>query len=130
MLSLDTFERRTVTSPAAPAVDTDPMFSPDGRTIAFVRSRSFGLGDLYLVPAGGGSPTRLTFDDTHFVGALAWTPNGTSIIFAADRAGLRGCGESPWQAAGSSDYRSAASHPAIPRSMRPVVGWRTSNSTT
>jgi Tol biopolymer transport system component/DNA-binding winged helix-turn-helix (wHTH) protein len=90
VLSLDTFERRTVTSPAASVFDANPMFSPDGRTIAFVRYRSFGLGDLHLVPAGGGSPTRLTFDDTHFAGALAWTPNGTSIIFAADRGGSAG----------------------------------------
>src|SRR6476659_6292038 len=37
-----------------------PRFSPDGRWIAFSSNR-YGNNDVFVVPATGGSPRRLTF---------------------------------------------------------------------
>ncbi len=58
-----------------------PTPSPDGSLIAF----SY-MGDLWTVPAEGGTASRLTiheaYDDTP-----KWSPDGTSIAFASDRAG-------------------------------------------
>jgi Tol biopolymer transport system component len=87
VLSLDTFERRALTSPTLPLFDALPAFSPDGRTVAFVRYRNVSLGDIYLIPAEGGAPTRLTHDDARLWGSFAWTPDGKSIVFAGNRAG-------------------------------------------
>ena len=42
------------------ARDIAPVFSPDGKTIAFASDR-FGNYDIYLMPTAGGEPTRLTF---------------------------------------------------------------------
>src|SRR5438046_8156278 len=37
-----------------------PRFSPDGRWVAFSSNR-YGNNDVFVVPAAGGSPKRLTF---------------------------------------------------------------------
>ena len=38
------------------------------------------------MPAAGGEPTRLTFDDT-FAGRPAWTADGRELVFSSDRGG-------------------------------------------
>ncbi len=42
------------------AVESDPYFSPDGKTIAFSSNRS-GMTAVYIVSVEGGTPTRLTW---------------------------------------------------------------------
>jgi Tol biopolymer transport system component/DNA-binding winged helix-turn-helix (wHTH) protein len=86
LLSLETFSQRVLTSPPASMFDDVPAFSPDGRSIAFVRHRNPFIGDLFTMPVEGGAPTRLTRDDAMIVGQLAWSPDG-QIIFSSDRAG-------------------------------------------
>jgi gamma-glutamyltranspeptidase len=63
----------------ATVVEREPAWSPDGRQIAFAADRGDGF-DLYLVPADGGVPQRLTFlpDDER---SPAWTPDGR-LVFA------------------------------------------------
>jgi Tol biopolymer transport system component/DNA-binding winged helix-turn-helix (wHTH) protein len=63
-------------------VDTSPMYSPDGRWIAF--QRNISLSDLWRVPAAGGKPERLTRLRINIYG-LAWTPDSQSIVFAGYR---------------------------------------------
>jgi Tol biopolymer transport system component/DNA-binding winged helix-turn-helix (wHTH) protein len=58
--------------------DLSPMYSPDGKWIAFHRNVS--LSDIWRVPATGGTPERLTNLRTN-VYSLAWTPDGGSIVF-------------------------------------------------
>src|SRR5215831_5033439 len=43
------------------AHDINPVFSPDGRSIAFSSNRH-GSYDVFVAPAVGGKPKRLTFD--------------------------------------------------------------------
>ncbi|PCI61761.1 MAG: peptidase S41 [Kordiimonadales bacterium] len=60
-----------------------PVFSPDGKTIAFSAVYDGNL-DVYTVPTEGGQPTRLTFHpggDT----AVGWTPDGKSVLFTSRR---------------------------------------------
>jgi Tol biopolymer transport system component/DNA-binding winged helix-turn-helix (wHTH) protein len=116
VLSLETFDRRVLTSARAPANDAIPAFSPDGQSIAFVRNRHYSLGDIYVVPAHGGSATRLTNHDATIRGQLAWTPDGRFIVFSSDRDGSEALWRVP--AAGGPSERLAvggesATEPAI-----------------
>jgi Tol biopolymer transport system component/predicted Ser/Thr protein kinase len=83
LLSLDSLEKRRVTSPPAGLLgDSTPAFSPDGKTLAFFRWVTVGPADVYLVPASGGEAKRLTFDGRSCRG-LAWTADGRGIVFSS-----------------------------------------------
>ena len=63
-------------------VDMSPVYSPDGRWIAF--QRNISLSDLWRMPATGGRPERLTRLRVNIHG-LAWTPGAKSIVFGGYR---------------------------------------------
>ena len=68
-----------------PAMSFGPVFSPDGRQIAFSMANE-GNTDIYVVGAGGGFPQRVTTApgiDT----APSFSPDGRSIAFESDRGG-------------------------------------------
>lgn len=65
------------------AHDVNPVFSPDGKWIAFSSNR-FGQYDVFVVPAVGGKPKRLTFDSAPDM-VTGWTPDGKGIVFSAPR---------------------------------------------
>jgi tricorn protease len=74
-------EAKRLTSGAG--VETDPIFSPDGNTVAFTGQYD-GNEDVYVVPASGGEPKRLTYhpgSDT----AVGWTPDGKRVLFRSGR---------------------------------------------
>ncbi len=57
-----------------------PRFSPDGTKIGFTGNYD-GNSDIYVLPVGGGVPTRLTHHpDTDRM--LGWYPDGDSVLFA------------------------------------------------
>src|SRR5207302_10963800 len=65
------------------AHDILPVFSPDGRWLAFSSNRH-GNYDVFVVPVQGGKPRRLTFDSaTDFV--QGWSPDGKQILFSSNR---------------------------------------------
>jgi Tol biopolymer transport system component len=84
LLSLETGDRTQLTT--AQLDDNSPAFSPDGREIVFTRWVSYYVSDLYVVPASGGEPKRLTFDSRLNRGAV-WMPDGRSIVFSSERDG-------------------------------------------
>ena len=58
-----------------------PAISPDGQTIVFSYK-----GDLYKVPAAGGTAVALTMHEAHDYMPV-WSHDGKSIAFASDRYG-------------------------------------------
>ncbi len=60
-----------------------PRFSPDGKWIAFSSNR-YGNNDVFIVPAAGGTPRRLTFH-TGNDDVVAWARDSQSVIFRASR---------------------------------------------
>jgi Tol biopolymer transport system component/C-terminal processing protease CtpA/Prc len=84
---------RQLTSNAA--YDAYPVWSPDGKKLAFASSREGSL-DVYVMNATGGSPVRLTThssdevpmtfsDDSHVLFSAALMPTAQSNIFAGGR---------------------------------------------
>jgi Tol biopolymer transport system component len=65
---------------ADPAYDRRPLFSPDGRYLAFVSSRSGG-GDVYLLTLVSGELRRLTWDDG-LDQLEAWSPDSRWVYFS------------------------------------------------
>ena len=64
-------------------IETDPMFSPDGNTIAFTGEYDGNI-DVYTVPTTGGIPKRLTYHPTPD-SVRGWTPDGRQILFESYR---------------------------------------------
>ena len=58
-----------------------PIWSPDGKQIAFASDR-YGNFDIFMMPSGGGNAQRLT---THSANELpsAFTPDGKQVLFSA-----------------------------------------------
>jgi tricorn protease len=63
------------------AYDGDPIWSPDGKQIAFATDRN-GNFDIYLVPTEGGAPQRITTNSATEI-PLAFSPDGKEIYFSA-----------------------------------------------
>ena len=63
------------------AYDFKPVWSPDGRYIAFASDRC-GNFDIYILPIGGGEPKRLTYNSANEP-PNSFTPDGKFILFSA-----------------------------------------------
>src|SRR5690242_21610268 len=61
------------------ARDVFPRFSPDGRWIAFSSDR-YGNYDVFVMPATGGAPRRLTFH-TGNDEVVGWTRDSQHVVF-------------------------------------------------
>jgi dipeptidyl aminopeptidase/acylaminoacyl peptidase len=73
----------------APDTASYPIWSPDGRAIAYVEGGpielfSYGTRHLALVPAAGGAPRVLTAALDRNVGNPVWSPDGKSLRFIVE----------------------------------------------
>jgi Tol biopolymer transport system component/DNA-binding winged helix-turn-helix (wHTH) protein len=68
-------------------VDGAPVFSPDGRRVAFLRSHSDSVGDVFVVDIADGRVQRLTEDNADVMG-LTWSDQGRALVFSSNRAGM------------------------------------------
>ena len=93
IVSADGGEARPLTR--HPAHDTRPVWSPDGKTIAFASARH-GNFDVFLVDAGGGRERRLTFHSSNDTPSC-FTPDGARVVFSSSRLDApASCLGSPW----------------------------------
>jgi Tol biopolymer transport system component len=65
-----------------------PSWSPDGRRIAFVSTRSGAL-EVHVMNADGTDVVQITHSRA-FVRDVNWSPDGTRIVFSSGAAGLTG----------------------------------------
>ena len=61
--------------------DSQPNYSPDGKSIAFVSDRD-GADNLWLINADGSGPRPLTRDKQNLFASPAWTPDGAFVLAA------------------------------------------------
>ena len=100
LLSVETSEKRRLTSPPLGSSDYTPAFSPDGRFLAFARVKGTNTPDILLLPLSSsfqpqGEPKLLASPRSAFFG-IAWTLDGREIIISA---GSRGSSGSLWRIA-------------------------------
>lgn len=68
------------------AYESNPVWSPDGKKIAFSSNRN-GNNDVFIMPAIGGEATRLTTNSYGEV-PTSFTPSGDEILFTSSRTSL------------------------------------------
>jgi len=64
-------------------IETSPVFSPDGKTIAFTGQYD-GNTDVFVVAVSGGVPKRLTYHPAPDA-AIAWSPDGKQLLIRSTR---------------------------------------------
>lgn len=84
-IGIDGTGERQITDPSFP--DHEPTVSPDGKTIAFVKTRKNNEA-IFTIPSGGGRP-RLLIDLPSDDDDPEWAPDGRRIVFTSNR---NGCG--------------------------------------
>jgi len=78
-ISIDTGERKKLTNPPGLQSDFNPRFSPDGETLAFLRSTSLFNNSVYWMKMPDGDPHRVG-DRTWFAYSLDWLGDGKSLV--------------------------------------------------
>ena len=90
LLSVVTGQKHRLTSCPTPLLrDSDPAFSPDGRTLAFTRALTYSFSSLYLLSLSPdlrpvGEPRRLDSLPPK-VSQPVWTPDGREIFFSTGK---------------------------------------------
>ena len=69
-------------------IESSPVFSPDGKTIAF-SAQYDGNTDVYVIPVEGGVPKRLTWHPSPDL-VRGFTPDGKGVLFISSRAVFTG----------------------------------------
>ena len=65
-------------------LETDPVISPDGKTLVFTGEYE-GVPELYAMPMEGGVPKRLTYDfDSYYLHPTGWTRDG-KLLYRSSR---------------------------------------------
>lgn len=80
LVSIDGKTVRQLTN--SPKGDSQPRWSPDGKTIAFISSRE-GAPQIYLIAVGGGEARKLTNISTGATGPV-WSKDGKWLLFSSN----------------------------------------------
>jgi len=72
----------------SPVYDSHPVWSPDGKKIAFISNRDYHFS-LYVMNADG-SNSHLVTDKVLELGEPAWSPDGARVAFSAGKRGTFG----------------------------------------
>ncbi|MEO1205003.1 MAG: Tol-Pal system beta propeller repeat protein TolB [Pseudomonadota bacterium] len=77
-MDINSKRKRRLTD-AGKSIDTGPSYSPDGQQLVFESDRE-GTQQLYVIPAAGGAPRRISFGRGRY-STPVWSPRGDYIAF-------------------------------------------------
>ena len=92
LVSLNDGKRVQITRPTPGTQgDAAPAFSPDGKTLTFLRFEGSNIDDVYALPMNSNSseiatPRQITRDNS-FIADYAWMPNGRELAVNSQRSG-------------------------------------------
>ncbi len=116
LLSLSDLTRRTLTTPQPRGEgDIEPAFSPDGRSVAFIRINELQEQDAYIVSTDGGRVQKLDMEGER-VSGIDWMSQNEMIVLATSKSGY-----GVWRVSMDSNERIPLSKPRGP-AQRPSVG--------
>ncbi len=94
--SLATGEKRCLTTPptGGDSGDIALALSPDGKTVAFIRSSTISRDEICTIEVSGNHLKQLTHDGQSIANHLMWAADGQYIIFDSSRDGGTG---RPWR---------------------------------
>jgi Tol biopolymer transport system component/DNA-binding winged helix-turn-helix (wHTH) protein len=85
-LDIETGAARDVTRPTPDSLgDSDPLASPDGRSVVFRRNISHGVQEIHLADARTGAERALTRGWKAM--GYAWAPDGRTLFYTTNRGG-------------------------------------------
>jgi Tol biopolymer transport system component len=67
--------------------DSNPAFSADGKSVAFIRAVSSGVDDIFIRRIDSDEPAKAITTDKRYVISLGWSADGSYILFSSNRAG-------------------------------------------
>lgn len=120
LLALENSAVHRITTPPPVVEDWGPSFSPDGKSVMFVRNRQIGVPDeIWIVPVTGGEGVRLLSERGRIASPPQWSFDGRSVIFSSNRTGHPGLWrallDAPDTAVQISEAGSPAWDPAVSR---------------
>jgi dipeptidyl aminopeptidase/acylaminoacyl peptidase len=111
------------------AAESQPHYSPDGRTIAYVATADpatwAGETDVYVVPSEGGAPRKLAETFDRRPGLLGWSADGKRVLFQETRGTIGRISALPLDGGPPVDVDSGDRHCSLPRlnSTRTMLGF-------
>ena len=86
-LSLKSLQTKILTLPPNSSDgDYCPIYSPDGKHIAFVRGTDAAVRNLFMINADGTGLRALTVH-SHTIAGIAWTPDSSNLVVSSDLGG-------------------------------------------
>jgi len=116
------------------AAESQPHYSPDGRSIAYVASDDpptwAGETSVYVVPATGGEPRKLAPTYDHRPNVIGWSADGKRVYYQETRGTVSRLSSLPVDGGAAADFGPGERHDQFSRmnATRSMVGYVSQNS--